>query len=387
MSSKLLLLAGLVLGGAAEKGYPSNYAELKKAVLELEAKGQTSFVSNETFNAPAEGITFDCKILGPSPTVPSSVHQLRPGDIRVVGAVGDSVTASFGESSRSILDLFVEWRGRSWSIGHEFAVTRIATVTNILQEFNAGQRIIGGSTGNGGANSANARFNAAVSGAIAQNMPAQARSLVDKIKADPSVNFENDWKVVTLWIGGNDLCAVCRDRTNPIHTPAGYVGFIEQALDVFKTMPRTFVNLVSILEITQLNEVQSFGCLAGLACACGVSKDPEEIEFTKGISVEYMKLTQQLGDKAKWHDKDDFTVVVQPFFSETKIPRRTDGTPDKAYFAPDCFHFSELGHEAAAVALWNNMLEPVGQKEPKWTVGEQLKCPTAARPYLSTNKN
>ena len=24
------------------------------------------------------------------------------------------------------------------------------------------------------------------------------------------VNFEEDWKLITLWIGGNDLCAVCK---------------------------------------------------------------------------------------------------------------------------------------------------------------------------------
>jgi hypothetical protein len=24
------------------------------------------------------------------------------------------------------------------------------------------------------------------------------------------VNYEEDWKLVTLWIGGNDLCAVCK---------------------------------------------------------------------------------------------------------------------------------------------------------------------------------
>ena len=33
-----------------------------------------------------------------------------------------------------------------------------------------------------------------------------------------------------------------------------------------------------------------------------------------------------------------------------------NGNPDKTYFAPDCFHFSEKGHRDAAVALWNNMV-------------------------------
>jgi hypothetical protein len=34
----------------------------------------------------------------------------------------------------------------------------------------------------------------------------QARTLVSKITADASIDLASDWKHVTLWIGGNDLC-------------------------------------------------------------------------------------------------------------------------------------------------------------------------------------
>ena len=42
---------------------------------------------------------------------------------------------------------------------------------------------------------------------------------------------------------------------------------------------------------------------------------------------------------------------------------------------------------AAATGLWNNMLEPVGQKSKSWTPGDKLKCPTSDRPYFYTYKN
>ena len=29
---------------------------------------------------------------------------------------------------------------------------------------------------------------------------------------------------------------------------------------------------------------------------------------------------------------------------------------DLSYFSPDCFHFNEKGHGAAAISLWNNMV-------------------------------
>ncbi len=64
----------------------------------------------------------------------------------------------------------------------------------------------------------------------------------------------------------------------------------------------------------------------------------------------------------RYDTRDDFTVVIQPFFEQTKTPRNPDGSVDMSYFAPDCFHFSEVGHRSAALALWNSMIEPVGKK-------------------------
>jgi phospholipase B1 len=41
-------------------------------------------------------------------------------------------------------------------------------------------------------------------------MPEQALDLINKLNAHPEVDMANDWKLMTLFIGGNDLCAVCR---------------------------------------------------------------------------------------------------------------------------------------------------------------------------------
>ena len=43
-------------------------------------------------------------------------------------------------------------------------------------------------------------------------MPAQANLLVERMKSEPGVDFENDWKLITLFIGGNDLCDYCDDK-------------------------------------------------------------------------------------------------------------------------------------------------------------------------------
>ena len=54
-----------------------------------------------------------------SKTIPTSVHRLRPGDIRVIGAMGDSLTAAAGAQARSIVQIGTEYRGVSWSAGKE----------------------------------------------------------------------------------------------------------------------------------------------------------------------------------------------------------------------------------------------------------------------------
>ena len=35
-----------------------------------------------------------------------------------------------------------------------------------------------------------------------------------------AVNFEKDWKLVTLFIGGNDLCQYCNDRVSFLEQPS-----------------------------------------------------------------------------------------------------------------------------------------------------------------------
>jgi phospholipase B1 len=45
---------------------------------------------------------------------------------------------------------------------------------------------------------------------IRRNMPGQADDLIERLKNDSRIDFEKDWKMVTLFVGGNDLCGSCR---------------------------------------------------------------------------------------------------------------------------------------------------------------------------------
>uniref|UniRef100_A0A3Q1G161 Uncharacterized protein n=1 Tax=Acanthochromis polyacanthus TaxID=80966 RepID=A0A3Q1G161_9TELE len=85
----------------------------------------------------------------------------------------------------------------------------------------------------------------------------------------------------------------------------------------------------------------------------------------------------------RYDGREDFAAVVQPFFRNTIVP---DGYPDDSYFSEDCFHFSERGQAEMAINLWNNMLEPVGEKQSYnvfTNARDRIKCPTEVRKHFS----
>ncbi|NXO19604.1 PLB1 Phospholipase, partial [Cisticola juncidis] len=92
----------------------------------------------------------------------------------------------------------------------------------------------------------------------------------------------------------------------------------------------------------------------------------------------------------RYEQREDFAVVIQPFFRNTLLPLDSTGKPDMSFFAADCFHFSVRGYAEMAMALWNNMLEPVGEKQTynNFTHDRsKLRCPNPEKPFLSTRRN
>ncbi|NXK30838.1 PLB1 Phospholipase, partial [Piprites chloris] len=92
----------------------------------------------------------------------------------------------------------------------------------------------------------------------------------------------------------------------------------------------------------------------------------------------------------RYENREDFAVVMQPFFRNTLLPLDSTSRPDLSFFAADCFHFSVRGYAEMAMALWNNMLEPVGEKQTynNFTLDRsKLKCPNPEKPFLFTRRN
>jgi phospholipase B1 len=339
---------------------------------------------------------FTCGYLPPSEKKPSSVHELRPGDVNVIAALGDSITAANGAGAHLIPEVALNYRGLSWSIGGKYYgnedVSSHFTLPNALKRYNPD--IAGWAAGIATPNQDNfaghARLDIAVQGSKAIDMPGQARKLIEDIKNNPDYNYEEDWKVVTLFIGGNNLCQYCINYYE--NTPEVYVKEIQQALDILhENLPKALINVATILNIDQVAYLgqDHQDCVEAHLCMCYC---PLRTEIKYQLELQhfndlYKSLVWDLIATERYDTREDFTVVIQPFFEDTVIPLTSEGYPDLTYFAPDCFHFSKKGHNYAGEALWNNMFQRVGHKSRQWFLGESLKCPTEETPFIWTNIN
>lgn len=122
------------------------------------------------------------------------MHKLRVGDVDVIGALGDSLTAGFGLAATNLFELVIEDRGHSFSIGGQDDWRTFFTIPNILKEFNP--KLVGYSLGPSVTTQRKSQFNVAEGGAVSREIPYMAEVLYLRLISDPRVNIKKDWKVV-----------------------------------------------------------------------------------------------------------------------------------------------------------------------------------------------
>ncbi|EPQ13071.1 Phospholipase B1, membrane-associated [Myotis brandtii] len=112
--------------------------------------------------------------------------------------------------------------------------------------------------------------------------------------------------------------------------------------------------------------------------------NPQILGFSTGTQEE----TAGLNVAVEGASARDMPAQARDLVARMKNSPR--GGADLTFFSEDCFHFSERGHAEMAIALWNNMLEPVGHKTTSnnFTYSRtKLKCPSPESPYLHTLRN
>ncbi|XP_012283870.1 phospholipase B1, membrane-associated-like [Orussus abietinus] len=338
-------------------------------------------------------IPFPCDVRhGRSLVRPDNVHRLRPGDIDVIGGLGDSLVAGSGALEEFAVGTFIEARGVSWCAGGQGDWRSFLTLPNLIKEFNA--NLTGYSTGTGEFISKKARLNIAYPVAATEDALRQARILVQRIKNDPTIDFKRHWKLITILFGANDICsAQCYEPQ--LFSPIRHALHLRRTLDFLRaTLPRTMVNLIPAIDVTVSVRVPRgamCNILHPLYCACMHQGNQPEIKASV-MSRRYQQAAEALVASGRYDTTPDFTVVYQPFtkfFNAPMADPKRAPPLDPSLVTYDCFHFSQKGHALGANLLWNNMLEPVGNKTNGGSrkIMEKFLCPSSRSPYIFTNVN
>ena len=87
----------------------------------------------------------------------------------------------------------------------------------------------------------------------------------------------------------------------------------------------------------------------------------------------------------------EFPLCSGSFKFLTSTALQTTSPLNLAFFAPDCFHFSQAGHGLVAAGLWNNLVSPIGHKnhgvDPGLSQSQPLLCPDPSCPLIRTPAN
>jgi len=330
------------------------------------------------------------------PHTPKDIHDVRPDDIKVVMAVGDSITAAFG--LEGLAGGLNEFRGQSWSIGGDSGAV---TLPNYLKQFSPA--VQGMAMGSHLVELCYGvlcppfqyhqqidRFDAAQSGAMVEDLPVHELDyLIKELKANKNISMENDWKVMTLFIGANDLCASCQFIEKGFLDPEDFGKHLMATMQrVRSSIPKVFVNIVGIFNISQVYNLS----LKKKSCAtlhrdlfieCDCVFSPLANKTRTKVDIYAQAYNQKAREIAAYYNTQnltDFAVVFQPFGTDAKLSQF-----DISFLSDlDCFHPSKSAHQIMATALWNSMLTPTSRKKTSIDVTDTPICPTSSS-YLFTN--
>lgn len=144
-------------------------------------------------------------------------------DIKVVAAFGDSVmTGLFMRGTRStafryLFDLPTEDRGFVFAIGGKSGAISIANYMIEMQpkrDLNiVGQSIDRTDFDTVSSDLPTFQLNLAESGSAAEDINGQVDVFITRMKSSAFDKYRNEWKMLTIFVGGIDLCRSCLDET------------------------------------------------------------------------------------------------------------------------------------------------------------------------------
>lgn len=346
-----------------------------------------------------------------SRTKKDDIYDVKPSDIKMIVGLGDSISAGFAANSSSGIynpRRWLEYRGQSFSMGGD---TDAISLANFLSYFgsNSGdgddEKIflpfsssvfksylssgaispVGSSRGKrylrmclGGwcppsrwlYNNKIDGLNAAISGSESDALDIQIGYILNEISSNyqQQISIKEDWKLVTIFIGINDICnSECEvdfpSSPEKVGHPMFYKNQILKAIQRLReSLPRTIVNLVQLFDVSSLDDWTSAQQRCAPSkwmhrhfCPCTRSERGKIIlkrrtdAFNAVLEEIWHSYTKLRGDGLRNPIHSDFAVILSPTFKNLKLD---DHLPIEFLSKFDCFHPSLLGQQSMAIALW-----------------------------------
>ena len=135
-------------------------------------------------------------------------------------------------------------------------------------------------------------------GSTVEGLPENVEELISHIKKKGEFRMKSEWKVLTVFMGEQDLCISCFDKD---YNAKHFIKKISKALEKIKEkLPRTFVNLVQVYDVTKLHKISSSYCRAFLKVTCPcVAAGPRQRAHVSRTANEYSKQLKNLVNSPK----------------------------------------------------------------------------------------
>ncbi|KAI9247313.1 hypothetical protein BY458DRAFT_560401 [Sporodiniella umbellata] len=340
-----------------------------------------------------------CPSLKPRNSSDVDVTDLRVDDIKVIAALGDSMTAGFdmfNVDNNAPIDifqagLFKEYRGQSFSLGGDPGAFSIA---NFVQHYSP--LLYGASISSHMGTVCLGKLckdtfdqyhpdkdnlNVALSGALALNLDFEIDYLISRLNNLYSISgrYHSDWKMINFLIGANDQCSSCGKLHAIETTPEAFGNYVDLAIQrIKKEIPKVIINLLGPVKVGGLYDIvgkarkyckERFLLYNEHECECYEEMKFEEMNW---LSEAYSQKIEALSLKYAAKPGDTFGVMYSPLhFNTSSFPIDTISNVD-------CFHFSLQAHQWMAKTIWNQMFTTRAFKptNSNYDPDLEVRCPT-----------
>ncbi|KAM7118486.1 phospholipase B1, membrane-associated-like [Ciconia maguari] len=288
------------------------------------------------------------------------IHALRPADVKTVTAIGSlQRTPGSGVYHEDLLQ----------STGKSLLEVSVETLAALISSFNPLVLHLPPPPGT----------KELTSDSQAIDLLHQAEETVKLMKENQMMDFQNDWKLITVFFSAENPCSSCAS-TQLKNCILDNLEKLKAVLDfLYKKVPKAFVNLVDSTELT----TSSFACQNynnasnpdRNQCNCVGERSTLDDNI---LRWSYQDAWEKLLESERYDQKDDFTVILQPSLQERNLLLRP-GRDGFITTSKTQVETLEEDYTFMAVGLWNNMMEPVGRKQPyDFTKTLQVQCPSQA---------